>query len=138
MKICPINPQNPESPISMPRNISYSLTTRQVREQSKDVTRRQGWLHLKKGDILNACVKCMGLKKGEKPERICQVQVVSVKRESLQAMLDDRQYGYKETMREGFPDMSPEQFVAFFCKSHKGCTAATVVTRIEFKYFPFY
>jgi len=46
----------------MPRNISFALTTKQIRNRSKTVTRRLGWLHIKKGDVLNACVKCMGLK----------------------------------------------------------------------------
>jgi len=36
----------------MPRNISFALTTQQVRNRTKTVTRRAGWLFLKAGDIL--------------------------------------------------------------------------------------
>ena len=37
------------------RNISFSLTTRQFRDGSKDVTRRVNWQNLKPGDHLMAC-----------------------------------------------------------------------------------
>jgi hypothetical protein len=122
-------------------NISFSLTTRQVRGSTptnplKDVTRRMGWLKLKAGQRLWACVKCMGLKKGELPERIREIEVVSVRREKLRAMTDDLQYGYAECKREGFTEMTPRGFVTFFCESHAKCTPESVVTRIEFKYVP--
>jgi len=48
------------------RNMSFFLTTDQIRNKTKTVTRRDGWLFLKPGDIVQACVKCQGLKKGEK------------------------------------------------------------------------
>lgn len=44
----------------MPRNMSFSLTTQQMRDRTKTVTRRKGWEFLRTGDIVNACVKCMG------------------------------------------------------------------------------
>jgi hypothetical protein len=122
----------------MSRNISFSLTTAQVRAEKKTVTRRMGWNFLKAGDVLNACVKCMGLKKGEKPEVICRIAVVSVRREPLTALLENIDYGFKETALEGFPHLHPyswpSAFVEFFCASHKGCTPMTAVNRIEFKY----
>lgn len=122
-------------------NISFSLTTAQVRASTpenplKDVTRRMGWKKLKAGQRLWACVKCMGLKKGEKPERIREIEVVSVRREKLRAMQDNLNYGFAECKREGFPELSPRGFVEFFCKSHAKCTPQTVVSRIEFKYLP--
>ena len=52
----------------MPRNMSFAMTTEQVRNQTKTVTRRQGWRFLNAGDILQPVVKGMGLKKGEKKE----------------------------------------------------------------------
>lgn len=120
----------------MPRNISFSLTTAQVRAKTKTVTRRLGWRALKVGDVLNACVKCMGLKKGERPEVICQIRVTNVWRESLRNLFMPTSYGKEECAREGFPQMTPGQFYEFFCRSHKGCNTATVVTRIEFEYLP--
>lgn len=38
------------------------------------------------------------------------------------------------TRRMGFPDMTPAEFVEFFCASHAGCTPETEVNRIEFEY----
>jgi hypothetical protein len=120
----------------MPTNVSFSLTTPQFRARSKDVTRRMGWLKVKVGDVLMGCEKCMGRKKGEPLVRLGLIEVVNVRRERLDAMLSPMNpaYGKDECRREGFPDMTPAQFVAFFCASHKKCTPASYVTRIEFKY----
>lgn len=45
--------------------------------------------------------------------------MVSVRQEPLSAMLDNLEYGFKETEREGFPVGSgkawPSEFVAMFC-----------------------
>ena len=49
----------------MPRNMSFALTTKQIEDETKDVTRRNGWWFLKPGDQIWAVEKCMGLKKGE-------------------------------------------------------------------------
>ena len=35
----------------MPRNMSFALTTDQVRKQSKTVTRRMGWRKTKPGEV---------------------------------------------------------------------------------------
>jgi len=56
------------------RNISFFLTTDQVQTKTKTVTRRHGWWHLKQDEILQAVVKCQGLKKGEKIDKICQLK----------------------------------------------------------------
>lgn len=47
----------------MPRNMSFAMTTDQIREQSKTVTRRFGWWFLKSGDVVCGVEKAMGLKK---------------------------------------------------------------------------
>jgi hypothetical protein len=117
------------------RNISFSMTTQQVQDQSKDITRRLGWLHLKVGDFLQPVEKCMGLKPGEKIQKLCAPVLVSgVCREPLRRMIDDKAYGTQECRREGFLDLSATEFVDMFCKTHKGCTPETEVTRIEFTY----
>jgi len=111
------------------RLISVALTADQILDQSKDVTRRLGWLKLKVGDLIQPVRKCMGLKPGEKVERIGPpLRVVSVRREALHWITPD------ECRREGFPDMTGDEFVAMFCATHKGCTPATEITRIEFTY----
>ena len=112
----------------MPRNMSFSLTTEQVRNRSKTVTRRLGWWFLKPGDIVNAVEKAMGLKKGEKVKIICQIRIVSTRPEPLQDITNS------DIIKEGFPNMSIDEFIAMFCRSHKGCSPATIVNRIEFEY----
>lgn len=120
----------------MPRNISFSLTTPQFLDGTKDVTRRMGWLNLKAGDELRAVEKAMGLKKGEKVKTLGMIRVVDARRESLGRMILDAPYGYAEVQREGFPEMAPNGFVSFFCKSHKGCEPSSDITRIEFVKIP--
>lgn len=90
-------------------------------------------MRLKPGEIVCPVAKCMGLKPGEKIERLGGLIRVKPRREPLRRMIDEPQYGRDECRREGFPEMSPEEFVAFFCASHKGCTPASDVTRIEFE-----
>lgn len=120
------------------RLMSFSLTTQQIRSKMKTVTRRLKWLHLKAGDRIQACEKCMGRKKGEPLMRLCVIEVVSVRREALGRMIWDTPYGLTECELEGFaqhPTLRfPSCFVPFFCESHKGCTPATTVSRIEFRY----
>lgn len=123
------------------RNMSFALTTDQVINGDKDVTRRLGWLILSPGDHIQPVKKCMGLKKGEKPFHLRDpIRVVNVRREPLRKMLDDHEYGIVECAREGFgnhPEYGlPAGFVAMFCATHRGCTPETIVTRIEFSYTP--
>lgn len=117
----------------MPRNISFALTTDQIRNRTKTVTRRRGWTFLKPGEILNACVKCQGLKPGEKIERICQIRVVAVSRERLYDITMALDGGYGEATKEGFPDMTGEMFAEMFAETMGGYIDQEV-TRIEFEY----
>lgn len=116
------------------RNIAASMTEAQILDRSKDVTRRMGWLKLKAGERLQVCRKCMGRKRGELLVKLAVIEVVSVRRERLDLMHTDGEYGNAEVRREGFPEWTPQAFVRFFCEGHKGCTPASLVTRIEFKY----
>src|SRR5262245_36114563 len=122
----------------MPRNISFALTTAQFRARTKTVTRRMGWAGLKQGDILCGVVKSQGLRKGEKVEKLGMIRVVDVRREFLDRLTADLDYGFAETAREGFsiahPWHWPSVFVAAFCGSHKGCKPDSIVTRIEYEY----
>jgi len=116
------------------RNISCSLTTRQVRAREKFVTRRIGWLDVEVGEELQLCEKCMGRREGEPLVRLAIVVVVNVRREPLRRLLDEPRYGRLELKLEGFPEMSRQQFVEFFIASHKKCKPATIVTRIAWRY----
>ena len=111
----------------MPRNMSFALTTEQIRNRTKTVTRRFGWWNLKPGEILNACVKCMGLRKGEKIEVIRQIRVISIQREQLYKI------SKADVNREGFPAWNRIDFLDFFMHTHN-CDGLAEVNRIEFEY----
>ena len=136
--------------------MSFALTTEQVRQQTKTVTRRIGWERLKPGTLLQPIVKGQGLKKGERVEKIGgPIRVISVRQELLMRMTTDVDYGFAETTREGFPvghdKHWPSLFIEMFCNSHRvivslpnpvwhqrGETRSVrpddTVTRIEFEY----
>ena len=116
----------------MPRNISFAMTTPQFIDGSKDVTRRFAWWKLKPGDILMAVEKGMGLQKGEKIKRLGLIEIISVKKEPLNQMAIDREYGLEEMRREGYPFgmKDPAEFVRRMAPN--GDTAA-MVNRIEFR-----
>lgn len=118
----------------MPRNISFALTIEQFKNRSKMVTRRDGWENLKMGDELCAVVKSQGLKKSEKIEKLGIIRVKDIRREPLARMIDDIAYGRLECMREGFPSLWGTDFVALFCRSHRGCYPNKIITRIEYEY----
>lgn len=108
------------------RNMSFSMTEPQFLDDSKDVTRRLGWENLKPGTRLMAVRKAMGLKPGEKVVKLGEIEVVSVRREPLNAITQD------DCRREGFPDMTPDQFVTMFSNAMRVCKDRTV-TRIEYR-----
>ena len=109
--------------------MAVSLTERQVRDRTKTVTRRDGWrtLHIA-GDRFTLCRKVMGRPRSEPLERLAVVEVTSVRRERLDAITAG------DVAAEGFPEMTPAEFVSFFCRSHRGCDPGTGVTRIEWRY----
>lgn len=110
------------------RNISFALTTESFLDGSKDVTRRSGWENLKVGERLMACRKCQGLKKGEKVERLGEIEVLDKGREPLHAICDH----FGDCAREGFPKMTCMEFIEIYCK-HNGGKPGQVVTRIVFR-----
>lgn len=110
------------------RYMSFALTTEQVRNQTKFVTRRFGWWNAPVGTIVQPAKKCMGLKKGEKVSPIGPpIEFVSVGGEALNLITPE------DVIREGFPDWTPEQFVEFLVKKHR-CKPSDVANRIEFRY----
>lgn len=111
----------------MSRLMSVALTEDAVRERRKTVTRRLGWRHLKPGDHLTLCRKVMGRRQGEPLVRIAEVEVVTVGFEPLSSIAPE------DVAREGFPGMTPAEFVAFFTASMK-CGPDEPVNRIEWRY----
>lgn len=110
------------------RNMSFALTTDQMRRRKKFVTRRLGWWFLKPGDQVMAVEKSQGLKKGERVKRITPIRIVSTREEPLEFITR------QDVDLEGFPEMSIIDFITHFCASHHGCTSRTVVNRIEFEF----
>ncbi len=111
----------------MPRNMSFSMTTAQIKNRTKTVTRRFGWNFLKPGVDLWAVEKSMGLKKGEKINRLALIHVVSVRKEPI------KNISQEDCIKEGFPEMSPADFVKMIC-THYGCQDYDMINRIEFIY----
>lgn len=117
----------------MPRHMSFALTRNQIEARTKTVTRRAGWRFLKAGDVLNAVNKVRGFRPGEHPVLLAQIRVTDVRVEPLKAITA------VDVVAEGLAahwdvEGVPERFIEFFCKTHKGCTPETEVTRIAFEY----
>jgi hypothetical protein len=112
----------------MPRLMALSLAERQVRALVKTVTRRLGWRMLRVGDQLTLCRKVMGRRRrwAPRPDRR--------RRSHLSAPRALDAITVADVTAEGFPQMTPTQFVSFFCAIHQGCEPGTEITRIEWRY----
>lgn len=112
------------------RHMSFALTTRQMQEKTKTVTRRKGWLFLKVGDRLQAVVQGQGLQKGEKVKKLGVIEITAVRREALSDITRE------DVIAEGFGAglvWSGEQFVEMY-RAANGGPAHQPVTRIEFRH----
>jgi hypothetical protein len=121
------------------RNMSFALTTPQILDRSKTVTRRLGWEALKPGTLVQAVEKAQGLKKGETVRKLAVIRATDVRREPLSRLIDDLDYGLAEVAKEGFGDHpwvqgSAHGFVELFCNANRPCEPSWTVTRIEFEY----
>jgi hypothetical protein len=108
------------------RNMSFSMTTEQMRNRTKTVTRRFGWWFLKAGDRVRAVEKAMGLKKGEKIKPIYVIEIVSLRVERLCDITES------DCTKEGFPLLTPNGFVDMMMKKFR-CKLWEAVNRIEFR-----
>ena len=96
------------------RRMSFSLTTEAIILQKKTVTRRQGWAHLKVGQIIQPIEKGMGLKKGEEQQLIgCPIIITSIEVEPIEMIDKD------DVVLEGFDDLTQEEFIHMYCKANK-------------------
>lgn len=103
------------------------MTTQQIKDRTKDVTRRFGWWSLRPGDKVWAVEKSMGIPKGEKIKRLALIEIVSTRKEPLNAIT------HEDCEREGFPEFIPADFVRMLA-DHQRCPDYEPVNRIEFKY----
>jgi hypothetical protein len=124
------------------KNMSFSITTPQFRNDEKDVTRRWGWYDLKPGDRVMAVEKAMGIPKGEKMVRLGVIEIVSAQEEPLSYLTDKgrrvegMQYGEAEVIREGFPRQSPEWLAALLADIKPKSLQRENPMRIEFRRVP--
>jgi hypothetical protein len=115
------------------RHISFFLTQDQVKSRQKTVTRRGGWRKAEPGQLCVGVVKGQGLKPGERIQPLCIIQILSIRREPLNLMILDPEYGAREVRAEGFPDMTAAEFVAMYCE-HNGGDENQEIARIKFNY----
>lgn len=109
------------------RIMSFFMTTQQIIDETKFVTRRFAWWDVPDGTRLCAAEKCQGLGKGGKINRLKVIEIVSTRGEPLNAITK------AECVLEGFPDMEPAEFVEMMVKHHR-CPPDKIINRIEFKY----
>lgn len=113
----------------MPRSMSFFHTRPQIREQTKTVTRRRGWSELNPGQLFWAVEKAQGLKLGEKVKRLALLRCLSNHPTVLHSIEQS------DVIAEGFPELTPDGFIAMFCH-HMGGEPDQIVNRIEFEYVP--
>jgi hypothetical protein len=126
----------------MSRLMSVAFTEQAVRDRTKTVTRRKGWWLDKNGkrllvpgDRLTLCRKVMGRRRAdgtvEPLVRLAEAEVVDVRREPLLMVGLDG-----EVQREGFPGMSPAEFMTRFFIEAQSIQPGDIVTRIAWRYLP--
>lgn len=118
------------------KNMSFIATKQQVRDKTKDITRRVGWCDLKPGDRVQACEKCQGRKKGEPLVKIHVIEVVSNDPEPMNALVTTYEHSaaLDELLREGFPDMTPAAFVRLLRELNPKKPENHPINRIVFRY----
>ena len=116
------------------RNMSFFKTIEQIRKGTKTVTRRLGWTFLKPGHQVMAVVKCQGLRKGDKIEKIRPLLITKVSREYLNNITDEevRKEGFGNIVDTGYLS-GRSYFIRMFSLMNK-CKRDEIVTRIEFEY----
>ena len=108
-------------------NMSFFLTTTAMRNRTKTHTIRLGWRKAKPGDVIRAVVKGRGLRPGQHVEPLSTIQVDTAAFRPINSITRE------EVIREGFPDKTPEQFVAWFTIRNK-CQPTLCVTFIGFHF----
>jgi hypothetical protein len=115
------------------RNMSFYKTIWQFIRQIKTVTRRQGWPNLRADDVVMGIEKGQGLKKGQKIRRLGEFRVLDERWERIDRLISEPEYGRGEVIREGFPEMTPQEFVDMYCKMNR-CKPSELCHRFSFEY----
>lgn len=109
------------------RNMSFIMTKEQMYARTKTVTRRQGWDDLQPGEMLQAIEQGQGLPKGAKVVKMGRIRVTDTRWEPINAITPE------DCATEGFPELTPAEFVAMYCKANK-VTPETACNRIVFEH----
>ena len=112
------------------RNMSFFHTQEQIRAGTKTETTRKGWGFLKVGDMVMACVKCQGLGKGGKVERIRSIRILKVER----IYITLKYYSRINVINEGYPELDPYDFIKKILIKKCGFKYGYSVNRIIFEY----
>jgi len=131
------------------RNISFTATIPQFRARQKHRTRRGNakgptWKNLKPGDVLMGCEQCQGLGKGGKVVRMGPIVILETNIEPLDDIIRRPMrtinpcalqpvWWSDETTLEGFPELTPVQFIKMFCEMND-CEPETEINNILFNY----
>lgn len=114
------------------RRMSFYATRSQMYRKTKTVTRRgvDTWTNLEPGHLLMAVEKAQGLKAGERQKCIHPIEVTAVEVQFFHTGLTP-----EEVAAEGFPGMTPEEFIASVWEPLNGrVRGMEKVRRIEFKH----
>jgi hypothetical protein len=131
------------------RNISFTATKPQFRAHQKHVTRRGNtngptWKNLKPGDVLMGCEQCQGLGKGGKIVKMGAIIILDATPEPINEIIRRPTRALNpctltpvwwsdETTMEGFPELTPVQFVDMLCDMND-CEPETEFNRVLFDY----
>lgn len=112
------------------KRMSFAATTAQMYDRSKTVTRRTlgTWADLAPGDTVMAIEKGMGLAKGERQKCIHAIEILANDPIPLLPLTAT------EVAAEGFPDRSPEWFIAEVWTKLHGPETDIEVQRLEFRH----
>jgi hypothetical protein len=104
------------------------ITIQTLKEESETLKNKRKVIAAQiKEQERNQVEKAQGLKKGEHVTRLGKICIVDARWEPLNAI------DQADVVREGFEDITPEQFVEMFCK-HNHCDPDMDIRRIEFEY----
>lgn len=113
------------------RLMSFALTVPQMKAKLKTVTRRHSARNIEVGDLFLAVEKARGVRREDR-KSIAVIRAVSVRRETLGDVTE------KECALEGFPELSPAQFIEMYLKGNSISRRLPLeqieCTRIEFKF----
>ena len=104
--------------------MSFRWTEQQLVAGIKTVTRRLGWWKVRPGDQLLAIRQWQELPKGSHQHILGSILIRGARPERVKDITPD------DVVREGFPDMTTDQFIAFFCRGHR-ISPLHVINRIH-------